>query len=104
MTNRENWQKIESIFHEAIAVPEDQRMQVIDAQCGDDRWLKTEVLSLVQSLGQGDGFLEPNILGSPTVLGSTLQKYADSVVEDSLKSTHETKAVPDQAEIEKSPF
>ena len=43
----DRFQRIEAVFHEALAVSGDARVELIDAQCGGDRKLAAEVRMLL---------------------------------------------------------
>ena len=45
----DRFQRIEAIFHEALAVEGDARAQLIDAQCGEDSSLAAQVRLLLSA-------------------------------------------------------
>src|SRR5690348_806683 len=54
----ERWQLIESIFHSALALPEESRAAFLDRSCSNDRVLRREVEALLASYREADSFLE----------------------------------------------
>jgi non-specific serine/threonine protein kinase/serine/threonine-protein kinase len=54
----ERWRRISALFEEAIQLPAPQRAAFLDAACGSDPELKAEVVRLLQSAEQAEGFLE----------------------------------------------
>jgi serine/threonine-protein kinase len=43
------WDRIQSVFHEAIALPESRRLCWLESACGDDRPLMAEVLAMLEA-------------------------------------------------------
>ena len=45
----QRWQKIQTLFAAALALPEEQRDAYLERECGDDNVLKAEVLKLLDA-------------------------------------------------------
>ncbi|HXT20871.1 MAG TPA: serine/threonine-protein kinase, partial [Thermoanaerobaculia bacterium] len=54
----ERWQRVERLFHEALALADDARAAWLDAECDGDADLRAEVESMVASASRGDALLE----------------------------------------------
>ena len=54
----ERWQKIDQLFHTALACEPAQRKEFLAAHCAEDEPLRLEVESLISSLEQADSFIE----------------------------------------------
>jgi serine/threonine protein kinase/Tol biopolymer transport system component/tetratricopeptide (TPR) repeat protein len=54
----ERWQRIETVFHEALGCEPAKRKQFLEAECAGDEALRHEVESLLSSLGEADDFIE----------------------------------------------
>ncbi len=57
----EQWQKIEQIFNEAVALPENQRVFFIAEKSSGDVELKEEVLSLIAEIERDENFLTNSV-------------------------------------------
>lgn len=53
-----NWEKIETIIDEALALPEEEREEFIESNCEGDNALKSEVTLLLESIFDSEGWLE----------------------------------------------
>jgi eukaryotic-like serine/threonine-protein kinase len=81
----ERWQKIEAIFHAARKLPAHERTSYLDSECGDDQLVRSEVESLLESVGDEDPFLETPAFEvaarltaedkAATIIGQTLGNY-----------------------------
>src|SRR5262245_51571896 len=60
----ERWHRIESLFHEALAKPAEERASFLDEVCSTDRALRCEVESWLLNEGRATSFLESS--GSDT--------------------------------------
>ena len=63
MNIKEKWPLIDSLFHQAMELPPDEREQFVENKCGHDADLKREVWSLVSSVRDGSRFLEDSATG-----------------------------------------
>src|SRR5262245_40695867 len=54
----EHWDQIKDLFHSAIDVPAEQRTAYVEAACGDDTELRSEVESLLSAEGNADRFIK----------------------------------------------
>jgi eukaryotic-like serine/threonine-protein kinase len=54
----ERWERVESIFHEALGREPNQRALFLDQACGDDAWLRQKVEGLIRSHDRAGSFLE----------------------------------------------
>ena len=59
-----DWQKVEELLHEAMALAPEQRAEFLDAACGSDAELRAELNSLLM-VGEdlSDGFLKSPLRG-----------------------------------------
>jgi len=55
------WQKVQTLFHEALELPEDERRGFLEAQCKDDPGLVGDVLILLEEDACGDSLLDRDI-------------------------------------------
>ena len=58
MISRDRWERVESIYHEALARDPDTRAAFLDESCGDDVELRSEVDSLMKFDGPAARFIE----------------------------------------------
>jgi len=58
----DRWQRIESLFNEAVELDPEQRIAFLDQNCGDDPDLRSELESLLHSSNKTSGFLDKPIL------------------------------------------
>src|SRR5262245_32072237 len=71
MSSAPDWQRVRTVFHDAIQRPAAERRQYLDQQCGDEAPLRNEVESLLAAHERAEGFLDPPILPpEPGVAGS----------------------------------
>lgn len=54
----QDWEQVESLFHEALDKPEAERAAFLDAACGAKRALRTEVEAMLAADGSQDGMLD----------------------------------------------
>lgn len=54
----ERWERIQSLFHEAVAHPECERRPFLETACGDDSDLADEVLAMLAADGQSGSLLD----------------------------------------------
>jgi len=55
------WQKVQTLFHKAVVLPENQQRAFLETQCADDPALVSEVLILLQEDARGDSLLEGDV-------------------------------------------
>ena len=55
------WQKVQTLFHEAVELPEPDRRGFLEAQCQDDPGLVGNVLVLLDEDGRGDSLLDRDL-------------------------------------------
>ena len=55
------WQKVQTLFHEAVELPEPDRRGFLEAQCQDDPGLVGDVLVLLDEDGRGDSLLDGDL-------------------------------------------
>jgi serine/threonine protein kinase len=55
------WQRVQSLFHEAVDLPEDERRGFLETQCRGDGTLVSEVLNLLQEDARGGSLLDGNV-------------------------------------------
>jgi len=60
----DKWVQLNEIFHEALKLPEAERNNFIQKECGDDSELVKEVESLIASAESNTDFLDENAIGS----------------------------------------
>lgn len=53
-----NWEKVENIIDDLLQLPEDQRKSYIEETCADDIQLKREVIELLHSIFESEGWLD----------------------------------------------
>src|SRR5262245_52629695 len=58
MIEKERWQRVDTIYHEALTYDPDQRDAYLDQACHEDNDLRREVDSLLQFDAKVDGFIE----------------------------------------------
>ncbi|MDT4968425.1 MAG: eukaryotic-like serine/threonine-protein kinase [Acidobacteriota bacterium] len=81
----ERWGRIKEIFHGALPLSKGERTSYLDSECGDDKDLRSEVESLLDSEGDEDAFLDKPALetaarlvaedAAASVVGSDLGNY-----------------------------
>ncbi|MEO7502071.1 MAG: serine/threonine-protein kinase, partial [Gemmatimonadaceae bacterium] len=59
--NQERWERVQSLFHEAVDRPEDERRAFLESQCGDDLALVAEVLALVEADASSASLLDRGV-------------------------------------------
>ncbi len=57
----DRWQKVQTLFHEAVELPAPDRRGFLDAQCQDDPGLVGDVLVLLDEDGRGDSLLDRDL-------------------------------------------
>ncbi|MGD0986442.1 MAG: protein kinase [Candidatus Sulfotelmatobacter sp.] len=69
----ERWEKIQTIFHQAVELPESERSSFLEAACGDDDSLAEEVKAMLRTDSQDSSLLDrglhevaDRVFGSPT--------------------------------------
>jgi eukaryotic-like serine/threonine-protein kinase len=55
------WQKVQSLFHEAVDLPQAEQRVFLETQCGNDVALVHEVLILLQEDSRGDSMLDRDL-------------------------------------------
>jgi serine/threonine protein kinase len=55
------WQKVQSLFHEAAELPENEQRGFLETQCGDDLVLVSEVLLLLQEDARGGSLFDRGV-------------------------------------------
>ena len=55
------WQRVQSLFHEAADMPASQRRVFLEAQCGEDAGLVSEVLILLEEDARGGSLLDGDV-------------------------------------------
>jgi serine/threonine protein kinase len=81
----ERWGRIKEIFHGALPLSKGERTSYLDSECGDDKDLRSEVESLLDSESDEDAFLDKPALetaarlvaedAAASVVGSDLGNY-----------------------------
>jgi len=67
--SRERWERLDQIFHEAIALPAAERASFLDRACSNDSDLRAEVQGLIGAHEGMPGFIDaPAIAGADTWL------------------------------------
>src|SRR5262245_28782902 len=69
VTNSSRWARANDIFHQAIGLPEPQRVAFIARECGDDKGLRAEVESLVHAHRDGTLIRNGPALSAGTRIG-----------------------------------
>jgi tetratricopeptide (TPR) repeat protein/predicted Ser/Thr protein kinase len=76
------WQRIQSVFHEAVDLPAGEQLGFLKSQCGDDVALTNEVLALLKEDAQSDSLLDrgfaqvaQNILSSSPADSPAIQEF-----------------------------
>src|SRR4029450_5275492 len=70
-----DWQRINELFHAAVALPPGERTAFLDSACADVPAMREEVLSLLAPHERAERFLEPNADGT-TVMARVLHEEA----------------------------
>lgn len=60
----DQWQRLEELYHAALAIPVADRTAWLDCACGDDQLLRRAIDELIESDSRAAGFLD----GSPALL------------------------------------
>jgi eukaryotic-like serine/threonine-protein kinase len=55
------WQRIQTLFHGATELPEPERRSFLNAECGDDAELASEVIAMLAQDASGDTLLDRNL-------------------------------------------
>jgi eukaryotic-like serine/threonine-protein kinase len=55
------WQRVQSLFHEAADLPEDEQRQFLETQCADDTTLVSDVLILLREDANGGSMLDRDV-------------------------------------------
>jgi serine/threonine protein kinase/tetratricopeptide (TPR) repeat protein len=55
------WQRVQSLFHEAADLPEDEQRGFLETRCGDDVALVSEILILLQEDARGGSLLDRDV-------------------------------------------
>lgn len=65
------WERIQALFHEAVDLPAERRCALLDAECGNDEALKSEVLRLLDEDDHGSSLLDRGVAtAADAVLGA----------------------------------
>jgi serine/threonine-protein kinase len=56
--NNVDWQKIETIIDQVLELPEAKRAKFIEEKCGHNLQLKSEVMLLLESIFDSEGWLD----------------------------------------------
>lgn len=75
----ERWQRIENLYHAALAVEESQRRAFLQDSCSDDEALRREVESLLACYGKAEQFMEV----------PALEVMAEALAEDQSRQSSE---------------
>src|SRR5690348_1347690 len=71
--NREEWQQVKEILHEALELPRAGRTEFLDRRCEGNPGLRAEVESLLSSYDDAGTFIEdsaaPKVAAKPDTLG-----------------------------------
>ncbi|MEO7684040.1 MAG: serine/threonine-protein kinase, partial [Gemmatimonadaceae bacterium] len=59
--NQERWARVQSLFHEALARPEDERQEFVEAACGGDASLVADVLALIEADASSESLLDRGV-------------------------------------------
>ena len=59
-----SWQKLETVFNEAVGLPSEQRLAFVSAVCGNDNHLRRNVLSLLEEARKKTRFLSSPVYES----------------------------------------
>lgn len=81
----ERWQQIEAIFHEALALDEASRAQLLERSCGCDAGLREEVEKLLAQFAEASSFIEQPVYEN--VKGPVLSALLDDGEEDPIIGT-----------------
>ena len=54
----ERWQQIDQLFHSVLERPPDVRAEFLEQACRGDKFLRSEVESLIESHEQSDSFID----------------------------------------------
>jgi eukaryotic-like serine/threonine-protein kinase len=71
----ERWEKVESLFHEALDRKPDERALFLDQACGDDSWLRNKIEALIRSHERAGSFLETPASTPGQFIGRRLGPY-----------------------------
>ena len=71
--DRERWQRIQAVFHDAVALPQSEQLVFLKNTCGEDGELRSEVLAMLAQDAGGDSLLDH---GLATVAQETLVESA----------------------------
>ena len=66
------WQRVQSLFHEAADMPASEQRSYLEAQCGDDAALVSEVLVLLEEDARGGSLLDGDVA---TVASQILDRF-----------------------------
>ncbi len=79
MMDHARWDRIQSLFHEAADLPQDQQVVFLDSACGSDRELMAEVLAMLAADGGAGSLLDRDMAHvAAHVLDNTAQFSANS--------------------------
>jgi len=70
--NREEWQKVKDILHEALEMPRAGRTEYLDHACGGNASLRAEVESLLSSYNNAGTFIEDSVAAPRNALPDSL--------------------------------
>ncbi len=59
----EQWERLQSLFHEALQLPREQRRAFVESACGDDRELAAELLVMLEEDGNHSSLLDRGLSG-----------------------------------------
>lgn len=77
--DKTRWQRIQSLFHDATELPQSQRRSFLNAACGDDAELASEVIAMLEEDSAGNSLLDRKLAD---VAHQALAVRADFRVED----------------------
>jgi len=75
--NRETWQRVKDILHEALDTPADKRAGFLDRACNGDTEVRAEVESLLASHAEAGEFIEPAAPAQSVTIAESLHAGSD---------------------------
>jgi serine/threonine protein kinase len=80
--NSEQWQQVEEIYHQAVALPPDKRSDFLELACHGDQQLRSEVDSLILSCLEAADFMEQPVADKAASL--IANDYRSSIIGNSI--------------------